>query len=81
MTYTPNGKPRNAADEIANARAYAAEEAKHPAIRAQMVEDAQGPGAGVWIAFALIATAIIVGGAALWLLFIRAALVWFEVLP
>jgi len=77
--HTPNGKPRNAADEIANA--YAAEEAKHPAIRAAMVEDAQGPGAGVWIAFALIATAIIVVGAALWLLFIRTALIWFEVLP
>ena len=41
MTYTPNGKPRNAADEIANARAYAAEEAKHPAIRAAMVRDAK----------------------------------------
>ena len=71
----------NSTDRAVSAARFASENAKHPPIRAAMVEDAQGPGAGVWIAFALIATAIIVVGAALWLLFIRTALIWFEVLP
>jgi hypothetical protein len=44
---TPNGTPHNHADEIANARAYAAEEALHPAFRAAMVRDAEDDNRGL----------------------------------
>jgi hypothetical protein len=73
MTKTPT--------EAQKARAYAAEEALHPAIRDAMVQDNQGPGVGLWIAFALFVTASIMFGGLVYLLIFKAALTWFGVLP
>ena len=66
INHTPNGKPRNTADEIANARAYAKGQEEYISIRADMMRDAQDDGIAL-VVLVLFSAVLGLAGVVVWI--------------